>query len=106
MDLVRWKEADGAEREPEIQSNRAHEWTQSATQLGAELGDVKSIEQRQYHHRDEPSVTATCTSGKQRIDNVPDPSKYPKSWQGFSNLLEDAKLSEIAKELSSVHKTE
>ena len=46
-DLVRWNEEDGAVKELEIQSNRAHKWTQSATRLGFELGDIKSTEENQ-----------------------------------------------------------
>ena len=31
--------------------------------------------------------------------NLPNGSKYPKSWQGLINLLEDAELGEVAGEL-------
>ena len=101
VDLVRWKEEDGAIRELEINSNRAHNWTQNAARLGLELEDIETTEC--HHKRIEPSI-----SGKQRINDTLHPSKYPKSIarQELSNLLEDAKLGEAANDLIGVHKME
>ena len=105
MDLVRWKEEGRTIRELEIHSNRAHDWMQSATQLGFKIRDITSTEESQYHHQsDEPSVADV--SGSQGVDDIANFSNYPKSWQELSNLLEDTKLSEVAKELSGVHRTE
>ena len=95
VDLVRWREEGGAIRELEIHSNRTHDWTQSATQLGFKLGDITSTEESQQSN-------VADASGNQGVDDASNSSSYPKSWQELSNLLEDAKLGEVAKELSEV----
>ena len=52
VDLVRWKEEDGAIRELEINSNRPHNWTQN---VGLELEDIETTEC--HHKRNEPSIS-------------------------------------------------
>ena len=103
VDLIRWKEKDGAIMELEIQSSRAQSWTRSAAQLGFELKDIKSTAE---NHENEASVAATSSSVNQGIDDTHDSSDYPKSWQELSSLLEEGNLNEVAKELSGTHRTE
>ena len=95
---MRQKEEGGAIRDLEIHSNRTHDWTQSVTQLGFKIGDITSTESQ-------PSNVADA-SGSQGVDDAPNSSSYPKSRQELRNLLKDAKLGEVAKELSGVHRTE
>ena len=105
VDLIRWKEENGTIRELEIQSNRAQYWTQSAAKLGFELGGIKSTKENQYQYENEPN-SVVAASENQGIENAPDSSNYPKSQLELCNLLEDANLSEISKELSEIHRME
>ena len=104
VDLIRWKEQDGAIMELEIQSNRAQSWTQSAAQLGFERKDIKSTEENQHRSENEASVAAASVD--QGIYDTHDSSDYPKSMQELSSLLEEGNLSEVVKELSETHRTE
>ena len=101
VDLVRWKEEDGAIKNLAIQSNRTHKWMESAIQLRLKQRDTQSTKD---DHGNESSVAAS--SGNQGVDNASESSHYPKFRWELNNLLEDANLSEIAKELSEVHRIE
>ena len=99
VDLVRWKEEGGTVRDLDIQSNRTHKWMQSAIQLRLKQRDTQSTKQ---DHGNRPSVATA--SGNQGVDDASDSSHYPKFRWELNNLLEEANLSEIAKELNGVHK--
>lgn len=84
MDLVRWKEEDGAIIDLEINSNRTHKWIESAIRLQSRQRDTQS----------------TSRENQENVDNVSDSGSYPKFQWELNNLLEDVNLSEIAEELS------
>ena len=84
-------------RELRIYSKIAHKWRQVATQLGFELGEIESID-ADYRTR-YSRITAVFRQWFENAKNLPNASRYPKSWQGLINLLEDAELGEVAEEL-------
>ena len=97
MDLIKWEDENGVKRELRIYSKIAHKWRQIATRLGFELGEIESVEEN--HHRNDSHITAVLRRWFENAKNLPDGSRYPKSWQGLINLLEDTELSEVAGEL-------
>ena len=98
VDLIKWEDENGVKRELRIYSKIAHKWRQIATRLGFELGEIESI-RKNYPFDDNDRVTAVLRWWFDNARNLPNASRYPKSWQGLINLLEDAELGEVAEEL-------
>ena len=98
MDLIKWEDENGVIKELRIYSKIAHKWRQIATQLGFELGEIESI-RKNNPFDDRDRVTVVLGRWFENARNLPNASRYPKSWQGLINLLEDAELSEVATEL-------
>ena len=100
VDLIKWEDENGVERELRIYSKIAHKWRQIATRLGFELGEIESIDAdyRTSYSR----ITAVLGRWFENANNLPNGSRYPKSWQGLINLLKDAELGEVAGELKKV----
>ena len=97
LELIKWKDEDGVEKKLRIYSEIAHKWRQIASLMGLEPGQISAIE----HDRHE---TASCVTGVlqrwfEYAGQLPNAKDYPKSWRGLINLLKDAELGEIAKEL-------
>ena len=84
-------------RELRIYSKIAHRWRQIATRLGFELGEIESVEEN--HHRNDSRITAILRRWFENARSLSNASRYPKSWQGLINLLEDAELGEVADEM-------
>ena len=97
MDLIKWEDENGVKRELRIYSKIAHKWRQIATRLGFELGEIESVEEN--HHRNDSRITAVLRRWFENARSLANASRYPKSWQGLINLLEDAELGEVAEEL-------
>ena len=97
VDLIKWEDENGVKRELRIYSKVAHKWRQLATRLGLELGEIKSIN-NDYRTR-YSRITAVFEQWFENAKNLPNASRYPRSWQGLINLLEDAELGEVAEEL-------
>ena len=98
VDLIKWEDENGVKRELRIYSKIAHKWRQIATQLGFELGEIESI-RKNNPFDDHDRVTVVLGRWFDNARNLPNASRYPKSWQGLINLLEDAELGEVAEEL-------
>ena len=98
VDLIKWEDENGVKRELRIYSKIAHKWGQIATRLSFELGEIESI-RKNYPIDDNDRVTAVLRRWFDNARNLPNASRYPKSWQGLINLLEDAGLGEVAEEL-------
>ena len=80
-----------------LYSKISHKWELIATRLGFEYGAIESIRRNSLDDRDR-----VCMVLRQWFDNaknLPSARKYPKSWQGLINILEDAELGEVATEL-------
>ena len=97
VDLIKWEDENGVKRELRIYSKIAHKWRQIATRLGFELGEIESVEEN--HHRNSARITAVLRQWFENAVNLPNSRRYPKSWQGLINLLEDTELGEVAGEL-------
>ena len=98
MDLIKWEDEKGVKRELRIYSKIAHKWREIATLLGFEPGEIESI-RKNYPFDDRDRVTVVLGRWFDNAKNLPNASRYPKSWQGLINLLEDAELGEVAQEL-------
>ena len=85
------------QRELRIYSKIAHRWRQIATRLGFELGEIKSVKNNDYE--DYSRIIAVLRRWFENARSLPNARRYPKSWQGLINLLEDAELGEVAEEL-------
>ena len=97
VDLIKWEDENGVQREFRIYSKIAHKWRQIATRLGFELGKIKSIKKNDYE--DDSRITTVLRRWFENARSLPNSGRYPKSWQGLINLLEDAELGEVAEEL-------
>ena len=100
LDLIKWEDENGVKRELRIYSKIAHKWRQIATRLGFELGEIESVEAD--NHTNYRCITAVLGRWFENAVNLPNGSRYPKSWQGLINLLEDTELGEVAGELKRV----
>ena len=76
----------------------AHKWSEIATHLGFDLGQIDSI-RKDYPFEDRDRVTAVLRQWFDNAKNLPNACMYPKSWPGLIKLLEDAELSKVANEL-------
>ena len=97
VDLIKWEDENGVQRELKIYSKIAHKWRQIATRLGFEPGEIESVEEN--HHRNDSRITAVLRRWFENARSLSNASRYPKSWQGLINLLEDAELGEVSGEL-------
>ena len=98
LDLIKWEDENGVKRELRIYSKIAHKWRQIATRLGFEPGEIDSV-RKNYPFDDHERVTTVLGRWFENAVNLPNGSRYPKSWQGLINLLEDTELGEVAREL-------
>ena len=100
LDLIEWEDENGVERELRIYSKIAHKWRQIAARLGFIVEENVSINTdcRNNYWR----IMIVFGQWFENTKNLPNASRYPKSWQGLINLLEDTELSEVAGELKRV----
>ena len=95
--LIKWEDKNGVKRELRIYSRVAHRWRQIATRLGFKLGEIESIDA--HYRTNYCRVTIVLDLWFENVRSLPNAGRYPKSWQGLINLLEDAELGEVAEEL-------
>ena len=86
-------------RKLKVYSRIAHKWRDIATLLRLEVGEIKLIEDD--HRRNDSRITAVLRQWFENAKNLPNGSRYPKSWQGLINLLEDTELGEVAREIKN-----
>ena len=101
LELLRWRDENDTTRELKLYSRVAHRWNQIATLLGFDYGQIESIKNNPPF-TDLDRVKSVFIQWFENAASLPNASRYPKSWQGLINLLEDAELSEVAKELCTV----
>lgn len=95
---MNWEDESRTIRSFKLYDKIAHKWNRIATRLGFELGEINSIESN-YPHSDYKRVTAVFEVWFENAIGLPNADKYPKSWHGLINLLQDAELGEVATEL-------
>ena len=80
-----------------LYSRVSHKWNLIATRLGFIPGNIDSL--RRNCHDDHERVTIVFQQWFDDAKNLPNARKYPLSWQGLINILEDAELGEVATKL-------
>ena len=65
---------------------------------GFELGEIESI-RKNYPFDDNDQITAVLRQWFENAKSLPNASRYPKTWQGLINLLEDAELGGVVEEV-------
>jgi hypothetical protein len=58
VDLIKWEDENGVKKKLKIYSKVAHRWTQIATRLGFELGEIESV--KENNRRNDSRITACC----------------------------------------------
>ena len=94
-----WLHETGIEKQLKLYSKISHKWELVATLLGFENGEVTSL-RRDFSDACE-RITAVLERWLDNARNLPNASKYPKSWQGLVKLLKDTELSEVADDLET-----
>jgi hypothetical protein len=97
MDLIKWKDENGVERELRIFSKIGHKWEDIATRLGLG-GEISAIKQ-DSHYQTSLCIKVLFKKWFENATRLPNARDYPKSWRGLINLLNDVQLGEVAKEL-------
>ena len=98
LDQLRWRQQElSCVKQLRLYAKISHKWEQIATRLAFELGNIDSIGRK--YHDDRDRVIAVFRRWFDDAVNLPNGSRYPKSWQGLINLLHDAELGEVAIDL-------
>ena len=93
LTLIRWRDDQGRIQRFYLMDNISYKWRIIGELLGLPFPKLESIA---MEHRDKPENCCRSVLG-QWLDN-PSP-RYPATWQGLLELLEDGKLGEIATQL-------
>ena len=93
LTLIRWRDGQGRIRRFYLMDNISYKWRIIGELLGLPFPKLESIA---MEHRDKPENCCRSVLG-QWLDNPP--PRYPTTWQGLLELLEDGKLGEIATQL-------
>ena len=99
IDLIRWEDENGEKRELRVYIKIAHKWRQIASRLGFEPGEIESI--AADHRTSYCCITTVLGQWFENARNLPNANRYPKSWRGLINLLEDTELGEVAKTVNT-----
>lgn len=99
LNQLMWLHETGIEKQLKLYSRISHKWELVATLLGFENGEITSL-RRDFSDACE-RITAVLEQWLDNARNLPNASKYPKSWQGLVKLLKDAELSEVAGDLET-----
>ena len=97
MHVIEWKDENGVDRELRIYSKIAQKWREIATQLGLQQEEIESI--NSDYCTSYCCITIVLGQWLENARNLPNASRYPKSWQGLISLLEDTKLYDVVGEL-------
>ena len=97
LDLIKWEDENGKEREFRIYSEIGHKWREIATRLGLKPGVISSIEDE--HRQISSRIAAVLQKWSENANSLRNAKDYPKSWEGLINLLKDVQLGEVAADL-------
>ena len=93
LTLIRWRDDQGRIQRFYLMDNISYKWRIIGELLGLPFPKLESIA---MEHHDKPENCCRSVLG-QWLDNPP--PRYPTTWQGLLELLEDGKLGEIATQL-------
>ena len=103
LDLIKWIDKRGIRKHFRLYSKICHMWHRIAIRLGLSLGEIESIKNGNYSDdRDRVATVLGRWLENDNAANLPNARKYPKSWRGLIHLLNDAELSEPAKDLKII----
>lgn len=96
LDQIKWKNANGKIETVYIYKAAAMKWKKVATVLGLEEYEIEGIDsEKRGKHED--CVIAVFSRWLQNASGMKYPEKFPKSWKGLINLLNESERAELAK---------
>ena len=93
LTLIRWRDEQGLTQRLYLLENISYKWRTIGELLGLPFSKLESLA---MEHRDKPEHCCRSVLGNW-LDN-PHP-RYPTTWQGLIELLEDSQLSQIVHRL-------
>ena len=99
VDLIKWKDETEKVHQLNIYSETAHMWSHIAQRLGLSHSRIESLwsDYRKTYDR----LIAVLGEWFDNAAGLPNAHLYPLTWEGLVELLNDCKLSEIARKLSA-----
>ena len=97
LNWLTWLHEAGIQKQLNLYSRISHKWEQIATLLGLDIGEIASFRRDCFNAHER--IIAVFGHWFDNARGLPSASRYPKSWQGLINLLEDTELREVAEEL-------
>ena len=89
--------ANGERKYVRVYNTAAWKWSNVATTLGLEPGEIQSI--RQNYFSDEQRVSDVFRHWFDNANNLPNKKRYPKKWSGLIRLLSDSDLGQLSEEV-------
>ena len=100
MSRLEWTDLGTGERKNvSVYKKVAWRWSNVATNLGLEPGEIESI--RRNHFSDDERVTDVFGRWFDDAKNLPNSKKYPKKWSGLIRLLNDSELGQLSEEVKT-----
>ena len=100
MSRLEWIDSDtGETKNVSVYKKVAWRWSNVATNLGLEPGEIESI--RRNHFSDDARVTDVFGRWFDDAKNLPNNKKYPKKWSGLIRLLNDSDLGQLSEEVKT-----
>ena len=93
-----WMEGND-KRTVRIYDESAHMWKKIGRELGLEVGALKSIGRDGVD--DDDRITTVLGKWYDNASNLPNGSKYPKTWKGLISLLRNSELDDVATKVHS-----
>ena len=98
MSRLEWTDSSTDKRKNvSIYKKAAWKWSNVATNLGLEPGEIESIRRNRYS--DDERVTDVFGRWFDDAKNLPNSKKYPKKWSGLIRLLNDSELGQLSEEV-------
>ncbi len=101
LDLIEWKsDHKGKLKMVKVYLSSAHHWEKIACRLGIEYERIEDIRRQGVGHSEvEHHITKVFQCWLDDAINLPNASKYPKTWTGLIALLNDSNCGELASKL-------
>ena len=97
---LEWRDsATGEIKCVRVYNTAAWKWSNVATTLGLEPGEIQSIRRNRFS--DEERVSDVFHRWFDNANNLPNKKKYPKKWSGLIRLLSDSDLGQLSEEVKT-----